>query len=190
MSEIIGILQTVIHEPVRREERIQTKARLAQREDATTVWDHTHPGQTSLRELDDQSLDALRRAHPATYGTAVVGEQERRHLVDVVARQDAIMATHEAELEKRARAERVLETARLALLQEERDKGMTRRDFWSLTGQQLVESCTTMKDDTTRTLAWKQRYMTAAQNELLQRRADGIPESVSPRRFLNRTEPE
>ena len=189
MTEIIGIVQTVVHDPVRREERIQTKALLAQREDGTTVWDHTHPGQTSLRELDDQALDALRRVHPATYGAAVVGEQERRHLVDVVARQDAAMAAHEAEMEKRDAITRRLESEALKLRQDAQDAGFRRADLWNSSGTELIERCASIKDEAGMTHAQKLRFLSTVQDELAVRRTEGCPEHIAPRRHFGRIEP-
>lgn len=150
----------------------------------------TRPVGLSVAEMPEGAILARVRLDPNWGRDLGLPELRRRDLEKIIPAQHAANSAWEAEEAKRSRAVNALELARMELLQAEKNAGMTRKDFWCLTGEQLVESCTTMKDDTTRTLAWKQRYMTAAQNELLQRRADGIPESVSPRRFLNRTEPE
>lgn len=190
MSEIIGMMNTISRPPVSPEELHGRKLKFERVTNDILARESAAPGGTPVAEMPEAVI--LRRCKLDAHWGQHIGlpELERRDLAVNIPRDEAINAAWQTEQDKIDRAARVLETARLALLQEERDKGLTRKDFWQSSAEQLVESVTTVRDDRSKNTDWKMRYMNAVQAELLQRQRDKIPENVSPRRFLNRTEPE
>lgn len=150
----------------------------------------TRPVGLSVAEMPEGAILARVRLDPNWGRDLGLPELRRRDLEKIIPAQHAANAEWQDAEDKRTRAVNALEFARIELLQAEKDAGLTRRDFWQSSAEQLVESITTVRDDRSKNTAWKLRYMERVQEELLVRQRDKIPVDVAPARYLNRREPD
>lgn len=148
-----------------------------------------NPRLPDLATLDQAVLAEAGRRDPMDFGQVAQLELQRRNLAELVPAMEKANAAFDQEQERKARDARELETVKLRLQQEAAERGVSRADFWSRSGAELIASCEGLARDDSKPRAERQRYLAAVQKELQTRQAEGLPEDVSPRRHFGTNQP-